>query len=177
MTGCEHNWFLKDVGKSSHRKSSEARVLLHAVTCFQFQLMYWKISKHSWSNMFMGVRSWVVQEQWQHNEKRKKNNSQGLMSDEDTLNRICLRANYLAYSQNNFSSAAIPLQLGMVGEMSTNKKCFTCIASWFTMKELWRQPWCDNFVDCSETDSTESENDNQLFLNDVQTFILAYFIA
>ena len=29
MTGCDHNWFLKDVEKSSHRKSSEARVLLH----------------------------------------------------------------------------------------------------------------------------------------------------
>ena len=70
--------------------------------------------------MFMGVRSWVVQEQWQHNEKRKKKDSQGLMSDEDTLNRICLRANHLAYNQNNFSSAAIPLQLGLVGEMSTN---------------------------------------------------------
>ena len=37
--------------------------------------------------MFMGVKSWVVQAtQW---EKMKKNSTERLMPDEDTLNHIC----------------------------------------------------------------------------------------
>ena len=41
----------------------------------------------------MGQRLWA---------KKKKKSTQRLISDEDKLNYICLRANYLAYCQKNF---------------------------------------------------------------------------
>ena len=48
----------------------------------------------------MGVKSWVVQAT--QCEKMKKKSTERLMPDEDTLNHICLRANYLAHCQENF---------------------------------------------------------------------------
>ena len=45
--------------------------------------------------------------QWK---KMKKKNTQRLMPDDDTLNQICYRANYLVYCQSTSNSAVIPLQ-------------------------------------------------------------------
>ena len=47
--------------------------------------------------------------QWK---KMKKKNTQRLMPDDDTLNHICYRANYLAYCQKNFQLSRHPSPIG-----------------------------------------------------------------
>lgn len=47
--------------------------------------------------------------QWK---KMKKKNTQRLMPDEDTLNHICSRANYLSYCQKNFQLSCHPSPIG-----------------------------------------------------------------
>ena len=47
--------------------------------------------------------------QWR---KMKNKNTQRLMPDDDTLNHICYRANYLAYCQKNFQLSHHPSPIG-----------------------------------------------------------------
>ena len=100
-------------------KSSEARALLHE--CGDML----PIPGHISNNLKASVIKYVCGSskvlvcaetrgtQW---EKLEKKRTQRLMPDEDTLNLSCLCANHLAHWQKTFSSAAIPLQLEMVGE-------------------------------------------------------------
>ena len=57
--------------------------------------------------------------QWK---KMKKKNTQRLMPDEDTLNHICARANYLSYCQKNFKLMQHPSPIGHGWEI-INSKC------------------------------------------------------
>ena len=108
MTGCDHNCGFYGHGKKAVikkvMKSSEARVLLHE--CGDAL----PIPAHVLNNLKAFVIKYVYVSkelscaqaratQW---EKMKKKSTQRLMPDEDTLNHICLRANYLAYRQKNF---------------------------------------------------------------------------
>ena len=80
---------------------------INAMTYCQFQLTYETILKFVIKSFvikyFYGSKELGCAETrktwW---EKLKKKSTQRLMPDKDTLNHICLRANYLAYCQKNF---------------------------------------------------------------------------
>ena len=57
--------------------------------------------------------------QWK---KMKEKSTQRLMPDDDTLNHICVRANYLAYCQKNFHLDRHPSPIGNGWEIM-NSKC------------------------------------------------------
>ena len=90
---------------------------INAVTYCQFQLMYETILKFV-------IKSFVIKYVYGSKElgcaetrktwweKLKKKSTQRLIPDKDTLNHICLRANYLAYCQKNFHLSHHPSPIG-----------------------------------------------------------------
>ena len=114
MTGCDHNCgFYGHCKKGLIKrvmKSSEARVLLYE--CGDAL----PIPAHALNNVKTFVIKYVYENkelrcaetratQW---EKVKKKSTQRLMADENTLSHI---------SKRTFTSAVIPLQLEMIGEL------------------------------------------------------------
>ena len=88
-------------------------------------------------------------------------------------------------AKRTFSSAVIALQLEMVGEFIDGKRCPVrtvlpalpaSLPSQSTQSDEYSSD-SDDIDDCSETYSIESENDDKLFLNEVQSFDFAYFIS
>ena len=100
--------------------------------------------------------------QW---EKMKKKSMQRLMTDEDILNHICLRGNYLAYCQKNFELSHHPSPIGN-GSGIINGKCLPvrnvspALSASLPSKSTHKDSSDSDIDDCSETDSTESENDD-----------------
>ena len=91
------------------------------------------------------------------------------MPDKDTLNHICLRANYLAYCQKNFHLSRHPSPIGN-GWGIIDGKCRPVRNVYLHCQPVYHHGVhrviktavivSEDIDDCSETDSTESENDD-----------------
>ena len=101
--------------------------------------------------------------QWK---KMKKKNTQRLMPDDDTLNQICYRANYLAYCQKNFQLSRHPSPIGN-GWKIIDGKCrplrnvvLSALPSGFRFQSAMGDDELsdDDIVKCSGTDSSEYED-------------------
>ena len=98
----------------------------------------------------------------------KKKSTQRLIPDEDTLNHICLRANYLAYCQKNFHLSRHPSPTGngwgiIDGKCRPVRNTLPALPATLPSQSAHSDEDSsdsDDIDDCSETDSTESENDD-----------------
>ena len=114
-------------------------------------------------------------------EKMKKKSTQIVFSDQD----ICLCVNHLAYCEKNFQLSRHRSTIGNGWGIIDGKPCPVrtvlpalpaSLPSQCAQSDEYSSD-SDDIDDCSETYSTESENDDKLFLNEVQSFDFAYFIS
>ena len=107
--------------------------------------------------------------------KTKKKSTQIAFSDEDTLNHMCLCANHLAHCQKNFQLSRHPSTIGnslgiIDGKFCSVRRVLPAVLASLPSQSAQSDEYsnyCDNIDDCSEAYSTESENDDKLFLNGV----------
>ena len=108
LTGCDHNCGFYGRGKKSilerTLKNEDARKLLHGcgdmLPISQTVLVNLRqfVIKHVYCSNKKTCSETRV-DQWK---KMKKKNTQRLIPDEDTVNHICARANYLSFCQRNY---------------------------------------------------------------------------
>lgn len=172
MTGCDHNCGFYGRGKKAViekvSNTPEARILL--TECGNSL----PIPPHVLNNLKTFVIKYVYgskklncaetrASQWK---KMKKKNTQRLMPDDDTLDHICLRANYLAYCQKNFQLSRHPSPIGN-GWGIINGKCRplrniipALPADLPSQRVLSDDESSESDIDeCSGTDSSESEDE------------------
>ena len=117
--------------------------------------------------------------------KTKKKSTQIAFSDEDTLNHMCLCANHLAHCQKNFQLSRHPSTIGnslgiIDGKCCPVRRVLPAVSASLPSQSAQSDEYSsdsDNIDDCSETCSTESQKDDKLFLNGVQSFDFAYLIS
>ena len=114
-------------------------------------------------------------------EKMKKKSTQIVFSDQD----ISLCVNHLGYCEKNFQLSRHRSTIGNGWGIIDGKPCPVrtvlpalpvSLPSQCAQSDEYSSD-SDDIDDCSETYSTESENDDKLFLNEVQSFDFAYFIS
>ena len=141
-------------------KGSEARVCyMNAVTYVQF------VVKCVYGSKELGCAKTRAAT---NGKKMKKKSTQRLMPDEDTLNHICLRANYLAYCQNNFQLSRRSSPIGNSWGINDGKcrlvrqvlPAFPASLPSQSAQSDEDSSDSDDIDDCSKTDSAESENDD-----------------